>query len=110
VEIKIAMKYFLSGIGLSLLLIASFAFKTGVYEIKKSSAEVEQEEGVYVFYRAKPVAEYEYLGTYKIGMVWDDKPRLLFNKLVRKTKEKFPNADGIIIDNDMGKCDAIKFK
>jgi hypothetical protein len=43
-------------------------------------------------------------------MVWDDKPSLLFNKLVRKTKEKFPSADGIIIANDMGKCDAIKFK
>lgn len=104
------MKYFLRVLAVSFILIVAFAFKTGVYEVRKSSAEVEQEEGVYVFYRAKPVAEYEYLGTYKIGMVWDDKPRLLFSKLVRKTREKFPNADGIIIDNDMGKCDAIKFK
>ncbi len=107
---SIFMRYFLFGSAISFMLVAAFAFKTGVYEVRKSSAEVEQEEGVYVFYRAKPVAEFEYLGTYKIGMVWDDKPRLLFNKLVRKTKEKFPNADGIIIDNDMGKCDAIKFK
>ncbi len=104
------MKLFYSGLAAGLFLLAALAFKTGVFEIRKSSADVEQEEGVYVFYRAKPVSEYEYLGTYKIGMVWDDKPRLLFNKLVRKTKEKFPNADGIIIDNDMGKCDAIKFK
>jgi hypothetical protein len=104
------MKLFYSGIAVTVSLLVIFAFKSDVFEIRKSSADVEQEEGVYVFYRAKPISEYEYLGTYKIGMVWDDKPRLLFNKLVRKTKEKFPNAEGIIIDNDMGKCDAIKFK
>ena len=91
-------------------LIALVAFTSANYETKKSSAEVEQEEGMYVFYRSKPVLEYEYLGTYKIGMVWDDKPKLLFNKLIRKTKDKYPNADGVIIDNEMGKCDAIKFK
>lgn len=93
---------------LSILIIGS-GFKIA-YEAKKSTGEVEQEEGMYVFYRSKPVSEYEYIGTYKIGMIWDDKPRLLFSKLIRKTKDKFPNADGIIIDNDMGKCDAIKFK
>jgi hypothetical protein len=104
------MKNLYVGLCLGFMLIAALGFKKDIYEVRKSSAEVEQEEGVYIFYRSKPIAEYEYLGTYKIGMVWDDKPRLLFNKLVRKTKEKFPNADGIIIDNDMGKCDAIKFK
>ena len=86
------------------------AFTAAVYDVRKSTAEVEQEEGMYVFYRSKPVAEYEYLGTYKIGLVWDDKPKLLFNKLIRKTKEKYPDVNGIIIDNEMGKCDAIKFK
>lgn len=104
------MKNFTIGILTALLAVSLIAFKTPVYELKKFTAEVEQEEGVYVFYRSKPIAEFEYLGTYKIGMVWDDKPRLLFNKLIKKTKEKFPNADGVIIDNDMGKCDAIKFK
>jgi hypothetical protein len=104
------MKYFAAGLVSALLFVFLIAFKSGVYEVSKSTADVEQEEGVYVFYRSKPVANYEYVGTYKIGMVWDDKPSLLFNKLVRKTKEKFPSADGIIIANDMGKCDAIKFK
>jgi hypothetical protein len=95
-------------IGLSLTTIV--AFTVANYEPKSSTAEVEQEEGMFVFYRSKPVSEYEYLGTYKIGLVWDDKPKLLFNKLIRKTKEKYPNANGVIIDNEMGKCDAIKFK
>jgi hypothetical protein len=80
------------------------------YEAIKSTAEVEQEEGLYVFYRSKPVREYTYLGTYKIGAIWDDNPRLLFNKLVKKTREKFPDAEAVIIDNEMGKCDAIVFK
>jgi hypothetical protein len=100
---------FIGGIA-SCCLIALLAFTASNYEAKNASAEVQQEEGMYIFYRSKPVMEFEYLGTYKIGMVWDDKPKLLFNKLIRKTKEKFPNADGIIIDNEMGKCDAIKFK
>jgi hypothetical protein len=95
-------------IGLSLTSIV--AFTVANYEPKNSTAEVEQEEGMFVFYRSKPVSEYEYLGTYKIGLVWDDKPKLLFNKLIRKTKEKYPNANGVIIDNEMDKCDAIKFK
>jgi hypothetical protein len=86
-----------------------FAFSVA-YEPKKATAEVEQEEGLYIFYRSKPVMDYEYIGTYKIGLIWDDKPKLLFKKLVKKTKEKFPNAEAIIIDNDMEKCDAIKFK
>lgn len=104
------MKSILINSLIGLLICFFVGFKTHEYLVKDSTAEVEQEEGVFVFYRSKPVAPYEYIGTYKIGLVWDDKPRLLFNKLIRKTKEKFPNAEGIIIDNDMGKCDAIKFK
>jgi len=94
-----------AGIIMSLL----FSFKL-VYDSKKSTAEVEQEEGMFVFYKSKPVSEYEYIGTYKVKLILDNNPTLLFNKLIRKTKEKYPNATGIIIDNDMGKCDAIKFK
>jgi len=67
-------------------------------------------EGIYIFYRCKPVTEYEYIGTYKIKLIWDDKPTLLFDKLIKKTKEKYPNVQAIIIDNGMGQCDAIKFK
>lgn len=92
----------------SLLLLTAF---TAIgYELKNSTAEVEQEEGMYVFYRSKPVKEYTYIGTYKIGLIWDNNPRLLFKKLIRKTKDKYPGADAIIIDNDMEKCDAVKFK
>ena len=84
--------------------------KVATFKTKNSTAEVEQIEGLYVFYRSKPVMGYQYLGTYKIVLIWENNPKLLFNKLVRKTQKKYPDADGIIIDDDMGKCDVIKFK
>lgn len=94
---------------LVILFLSVFAFKP-IYETIKATAEVQQEEGLYIFYRSRPVREYEYLGTYKIGLIWDDKPSLLFNKLVRKAKKEYPQAEAIVIDNNMAKCDAIRFK
>ncbi len=93
----------------AILVVIVMAMKP-MYETTKATAEVFQEEGLYIFYRSKPVKEYDYIGTYKVGMVWDDKPKLLFAKIVKKVKKEFPEAQAVIIDNDMGKCDAIKFK
>lgn len=90
--------------------LALMSFTAIDYVIKNNTAEVEQEEGMYIYYRSKPVKEYEYLGSYKVGVIMDNSPKLLFNKLVRKTKEKYPDANGIIINNEMDKCDAIRFK
>ena len=73
-------------------------------------AIVQQEEGLYIYYRCSPTDEYTYLGTYKVGFVMDNNPSLLFKKLVKKAKEKYPNAQAIIIDNDMSKCDAVVYK
>lgn len=76
---------------------------------KNNISEVDQIEGIYIFYHSKPLAKYEYLGTYKIGVIWDDKPKLLLPKLIHKTKEKYPAVQGIIIGEDMEQCDAVKF-
>lgn len=95
---------------MGVMLVGSIAFTAASYEPKDSTAEVEREEGLYVFYRSKPVKDYEHLGTYKIGFIMDTKPKLLFNKLVRKVTDKYPEADAIVISDDMEKCDAIKFK
>ena len=80
------------------------------YEVKLATGEVEQVEGIYIFYRCKPVKEYEYIGTYKIKLTWTGQPEEMFNKLVKKSKEKYPNLQAIVIDDNMEKCDAIKFK
>lgn len=79
-------------------------------EKDNSLAKVEQAQGMYIFYRSAPVSSYDYIGTYKIGFIMEEKPKNLFDKLIRKTKDKFPTAEGIIISAEMDKADAIKFK
>lgn len=95
-----------------LLLLSFFLLSFVMYrmEVKPNIAEVESNQGMFIFYRSKPLMEYEYIGTYKVQLIWENKPNLLFDKLIRKTKDKFPNADAIIINDNMDKCDAIRFK
>ena len=76
----------------------------------KNAATVEQMEGIYIFYMSKPVAETEYIGTYKMKFIVDDKPKLLLPKLIREAKKQFPTCEAIIIPFDMYQCDAVKFK
>lgn len=98
---------FVAGIAI----VSLFSFKL-IYEPKKSTAEVETVQGVYVFTTSKPVKEYEYLGNVQCGAVVMSKNyEDLMPKMVKKVKDKFPNADGVIFKNNMiYECDVIKFK
>jgi hypothetical protein len=86
------------------------------YEPKKSTAEVEQQEGIYIFTDSKPVKDYDYLGTIKTSGVisfGDAQYSGVRDKLIKKCKKDFPNAEGIIFTFKSGgadKADAIKFK
>ena len=85
--------------------------------------------GIYVFIRCKPTSAYDFLGT--VELKWYDK--LLQNNQqnlvsmidnltsilsfsgnlinsVNEVKQKYPSADGVIFDDDMSRCEAIKFK
>jgi len=96
---------FVCGLVLSTL----FAF-TAVYEAKNNTAEVDQLEGVYFFANSKPVKEYEYLGSVKIGFTMGNGGyQDMREKLVKKAKKEYPKADGIIYNGD-DKADCIKFK
>lgn len=96
------------GLGISISLLLSLQ---STYSAKKSTAEVDQVQGIYVFIESKPVLEYEYLGNVKntfAKSITDSR-----DKLVKKAKETFPNADGIIIrykDGGTDQADVIKFK
>ena len=95
------------------ILIACIASITMLCSFTDASknANVEQLEGVYIYYRSKPVSEYDYLGTYKMGgLISSNKPKYLMEVLIKKTKEKYPLMEGIIVSEDMYQCDAIKFK
>jgi hypothetical protein len=83
-------------------------------EVKKSLAEVEQMEGIYVFVDSRPVREFDHLGTAKIGVSFGSPQYAqLRDRLISKVKKEFPNADGVILHFSAGgvdKADAIKFK
>lgn len=65
---------------------------------------------VMLYHYSIPDEEYETLGQIEIKFIVDDKPGLLMQKLVKKAKEKYPNTQGIIINDLMGSAEAIKFK
>ena len=86
---------------------------------KKNEATVEQYNGLYVFVDSTPKAEYKFLGNVAAGSglgkaltgatEYDQKK----NKLVKKAKEDFPEADAVIVHFVKGgkdTADAIKFK
>ncbi|GIV26866.1 MAG: hypothetical protein KatS3mg027_0680 [Bacteroidia bacterium] len=92
-----------------------FSFKVKYnYEPKVNTAEVDQYEGLYVFVDSKPVREYEYLGTEKVVLTFGSgQYRDIRDKLIKKVKKEYPQANGIIFhfnENASDKADAIKIK
>lgn len=86
---------------------ALFVVAQNMGNIKKNTAEVEQVEGLFVFYRTSPNTDYQNLKNHKIRLMNGDKPSLLFDKPAGKTREKCLSANDMIIFHDKGKCDAI---
>lgn len=76
-----------------------------------TKAQPEQMEGLYIYYKCKPVSETEYIGTVKTGITWGASPHEFLNKILKKVKADYPAAQAVIItDVDMQKADAVKFK
>lgn len=94
---------------LSIIILSSFATRL-YYDVRQSTAEVNQEQGVYIFVDSKPVKKYEYLGTVKVSIAWDNDYTTLKNVLVKKLKKEYPQANGAIImeiGGNVPKADAI---
>lgn len=102
-----------SAIGFCLGIIA-MVMMASTQEIKKNHAEVTQLQGLFIFTDSKPMGEYEYLGTAKSktsfsGTQYTD----VRDRLIKKVKEDFPQAEGVIFNFKAGStdtADAIKFK
>ncbi len=95
----------------------------------KANATAQTVNGVYIFIKCKPTSNYDFLGSIQLNwydkLMQTDKTNLesvvhnitslvsfsdnLENTL-NQVKQKYPTADGIIFDDDMSKCEAIKFK
>jgi hypothetical protein len=105
------MKKVIFGCVIGFSLTAIVAFKAANYEPKKATAEVEQMQGLLVFIHSKPVVEFDYLGSFTPNVVPSTNAKPIINHMIKKGKEKFPTADGIIFtDDQLGKVDLIKFK
>lgn len=76
-------------------------------DVDFSLAKVNKVDGFYLFYKSVPVANYERLGTCKLGIVMSGD---LIKELINKSKKKFPPGEGLIITDNMQECDVIKFK
>lgn len=76
-----------------------YSFKA-VYDLKKSTAETEQVEGLYIFTDSKPAMEYQVIGEVKLPMAYGKKKNHFNIKgsLIEKAKKAYPTAEGIIID------------
>jgi hypothetical protein len=107
------MKKMTLGVIFGIVISSLLAFDDTAYEPTKATSEVEQMQGLYIFTDSKPVLEYEYLGTVKTTFAVDVQYVGTRDKMIRKAKKKFPEAEGIIIQFKSGgtdKGDVIKFK
>lgn len=102
--------------GLALAGLFSFTYLRTAYDARKSTAEVEQIQGLYVFIDSKPVLEYDYLGTINgTGGRGALNPQytVIRDAILKRAKKDYPAADGIILHLNAGgkdRADVIKFK
>lgn len=96
------------------VLMSAFAFKTIKYEARTTTAEVEQMQGLAIFVDAKPVREFDFLGSEKIGLnlFGSGKYSDVRDRLIKKVRKEYPNANGIILHLADGKdaADAVRIK
>jgi hypothetical protein len=98
-------KFALAALAVSLL------FMSFQNEPAKSTATVDQKEGVYIFMLSKPAAGYDYLGTVQKVIAISGKPDEMLTSMIRKAKKEYPSADGIIFTSvNMDVADVVKFK
>lgn len=90
---------------------ALLSFTASEYQVRKNTAESDQKMGLYLFHQAKPVGEYEVLGSVKVGgMVSSTKFETCRDILIKKAKKEYPTGEGLLIDENAFEAEVIKFK
>jgi hypothetical protein len=87
------IKGFIFGISISILL----AFTIENFKPNSSTAEVNKIEGFYIFTDCKPVIQYDSLGTIEIGFIADTQYESIRANFIKKARNKFPNANGLLL-------------
>lgn len=93
------MKKLLTGAILGLTIALLFSFKT-VYDLKNSTSDVQQIDGIYVFAYSQPQTAHKIIGKVKPGL-YKDSYWLMVDNIIKKTKKTYPTAEGIILKLDM---------
>lgn len=104
--------YFIGGASVVLLL--SAGYPDGI-TFKKSHAEAEQYQGIYIFTDSRPVLEANYLGTVKVsvGLTSSGQYTSVRDLLIKKAKKEYPAAEAIILnfkDGGTDRADVVSFK
>lgn len=98
-------------LSITLFLLSSFFI---IHEYNKEEARVNKIQGLYFYLDAEPLSKYEKIGEIDIKFTWSTKYSYMKNSLVTKAKEKFKDAEGIIVyegkEGVLTKADVIKFK
>ena len=121
------MKHFLIIISCILLLLSCNSNNLKIESKSNSSAETMN--GIFIFIKSKPTNKYDFLGA--IELKWYDKLTHLdeqnlqsaiknvtgiisfsdnLENTLTQVKQKYPTADGVIFDDEMSRCEVIKFK
>lgn len=98
---------FLLGLSLTMLL----AFKVANFATNASTAVVNKIDGFYIFTDCKPVMPYDSIATLEIGFLTDTQYGSMRKSFIKKAKNKFSNANGLIMKFDkkgVDKCTVIK--
>jgi hypothetical protein len=85
---------FIFGMCVTILL----AFRGADFTPSASTAEVNKIDGLFIFTDSKPVIPYDSLGSIEIGFVSDTQYESIRSSLIKKAKNKFPYADGILLN------------
>jgi hypothetical protein len=94
-------------------LMALLSFKAKKFEPNVSYATVNKMEGLYIFTDSTPLTDYDTLGVVEIGFVTGTQYESIRGNLINRTREKYPNANGLILKLDKKGVDqgvAIKLK
>lgn len=78
-------------------LILAATHRPNLYDVRKSTAEVEQVHGIYVFTDCKPVMEYEYIGKVEAFWIAKDDYETVRDEVIRLVKKKQKAANAVIL-------------
>lgn len=94
---------------------ALFSFTVVEYVLKNETAEVNKVQGYYIYTDCKPVKEYDRVGFINSKRTFSGSGQYtqVRDQIIKNTKKKYPEADGIIIslvDGGTDEAEVIKFK